>query len=1262
MKKYLFLIAIQFLGVSVVFCQVTPNLVNANMLSPTTEKASKLAEENVNLFTGVPKIGVPLYSYKGGSNGLSLDISLDYYAGGIQVPEAPTNVGLGWYLNAGGIITRIARGMPDDGGEFDPQSAYLFSDTIPNDFRSYADSYYNNQTDAEQDIFQYNFNGRSGTFYIGKNNEVAQVPLSKMKILPEFSGETLLGFRIITEDGVKYEFYTPEFTSFSSYNNFILDDYNTSWSLSRIIAPFNTDTITLNYTQKSITTDFEYPQFVYVRNSDGVQTNKQTGVNGSTTSMINKISSIVFPDKTNISFIYGNTYYSGNDNTLLMVKVNDTSFKYGYALDYQGSTYPTSRILLKSVTPFTATQKSKGYSFTYYAPLYAPLGGLYDTIQNKRDYWGYYNGALNGSSYIPKINGYTWGADRNPNINYAISSTLQNFYLPEGGYINYEYELNDHLPFTKQSNLITFDPLTANMNIVKFTQVFNTRHEIIFTLDSSISRQGTPPISGTGIVTFYIKNTAGTITYATYNLSLYDLFYKGIQSFDFSVPNDYYQLQHLAASGTTISGSFPVKISWENKVADTTLLAVPSGGLRVKRITRKTGPLDSAASIEEYRYINTDGTSSGFLGDIPKYDYQYRETVNYNGVATTNYTAISSDPLFENQNGIAGYARVEVIKGTSTHNSGKTVYEFTSPQDLNTLYATAIFPYAPVDMKSWGFGFPKRIYTYDSSGVLVKKITNTYGFDTSLSYKNKNFRSLKLGNSYTYIDGNPAISSTVKTYTYIGREYYPSTGRVYLSNTTDTLYHSDGSKSASYSNYVYDTNFNVIKIISGYDKTRGLQIEKRFYYPYNYTVGDGVGKLRDSGIISPVVATESWITGDAKPRIISGTITYFHQIIGNYVKPVTIYSLQSNHPVDSSVIGAFNPASLNRNSTYFVAQENLSSYDSKGNLLQQQNAVSGISNSLIMDYGQRYPVAKVSNAAFSDIAYTSFEADGSGNWSVSSTARDTTAAITGNRSYNLSNGNITKSGLLSASTYLVSVWSKSGGSVAVNGVTQSNVIATQNGWNLYSTTVTGVTTVTVSGSGLIDELRLHPKDANMTTYTYQPFVGVTSTTDPNNTIVYNEYDALNRLKIIRDKDKNILKRFDYSDTATLMNLQPVWAFTKIYCTGGDGNADSTYTDTNIYSDTYGQQRHVYYTDYCTCSSPSGSHPEYKVVSGRCEAALKCITSSAYVKIINPDGTYYFTWKCTWHYQWSDGSVSPNYFDYHTSSCPLGCTATVIFEE
>jgi YD repeat-containing protein len=65
-------------------------------------------------------------------------------------------------------------------------------------------------------------------------------------------------------------------------------------------------------------------------------------------------------------------------------------------------------------------------------------------------------------------------------------------------------------------------------------------------------------------------------------------------------------------------------------------------------------------------------------------------------------------------------------------------------------------------------------------------------------------------------------------------------------------------------------------------------------------------------------------------------------------------------------------------------------------------------------------------------------------------------------------------------------------------------------------------------SGWIDEVRVHPKDAQMTTYTYDPVVGMTSQCDPNNRITYYEYDAFGRLKLIRDQDRNIIKTFQYN--------------------------------------------------------------------------------------------------------------------------------------
>jgi YD repeat-containing protein len=60
-----------------------------------------------------------------------------------------------------------------------------------------------------------------------------------------------------------------------------------------------------------------------------------------------------------------------------------------------------------------------------------------------------------------------------------------------------------------------------------------------------------------------------------------------------------------------------------------------------------------------------------------------------------------------------------------------------------------------------------------------------------------------------------------------------------------------------------------------------------------------------------------------------------------------------------------------------------------------------------------------------------------------------------------------------------------------------------------------------------DDVRIYPKDALMTTYTYDPLVGVTSTTDPKGQSVYYEYDPFLRLMNVKDKDGNIIKHTDY---------------------------------------------------------------------------------------------------------------------------------------
>lgn len=200
----------------------------------------------VNLQTGSATFSIPMFNWKDDNGRLYSDVTLSYNSGnGLKVNSVASNVGEGWSLIAGGVITRMQVGEPDDQqasglqAEWDVNkypAGYLYATVpayngCPLTLPKYPIYGYQNQLykqhnviaeDRELDYFAFQFNGKSGMFILdpknpaGPNNCVT-LGDSKLKItfqtdLTMATGNnqgirtTITSFTIQDVDGIIYRF------------------------------------------------------------------------------------------------------------------------------------------------------------------------------------------------------------------------------------------------------------------------------------------------------------------------------------------------------------------------------------------------------------------------------------------------------------------------------------------------------------------------------------------------------------------------------------------------------------------------------------------------------------------------------------------------------------------------------------------------------------------------------------------------------------------------------------------------------------------------------------------------------------------------------------------------------------------------------------------------------------------------------------------------------------------------------------------------
>ncbi|WP_299223686.1 hypothetical protein [uncultured Aquimarina sp.] len=201
MKKLSFLIAsILFWGYG--YAQKLPEIVPSN---PEAAALGKYGDIPVSTYTGVPSISIPLTTLQGTS--LSIPISLNYHASGIRVNEIASRVGLGWSMSSLGSITRSYRGLPDDSGGGFINTHYtvanLLAGTNLQTINRLAEVY--SGYDFESDIYNYNILGEQGKFFFTQQGDVVTFPKSDIEIIPIMdASRKIIGWEIVAIDGTRY--------------------------------------------------------------------------------------------------------------------------------------------------------------------------------------------------------------------------------------------------------------------------------------------------------------------------------------------------------------------------------------------------------------------------------------------------------------------------------------------------------------------------------------------------------------------------------------------------------------------------------------------------------------------------------------------------------------------------------------------------------------------------------------------------------------------------------------------------------------------------------------------------------------------------------------------------------------------------------------------------------------------------------------------------------------------------------------------------
>lgn len=1036
--------------------------------TPNVSNLNGFIDYPVNLSTGGVNISIPVYTIQIGE--INVPISLDYNVNNISVNGTSSNIGLGWSLNAGGVVSRNTLGVPDEVGygfmNTSDKLHLIYNGTKTESELSLLEAaMMRNDLDFQADIFHYSSPSFQGKFaYNQVENKFNQIPLSDNKISYTINSSKISEWLITNNLGIKYYYGLDDVSKEAMVMN--SHSGNSIPPNSNIPQHFNCWYLSKIEDTKGNIVIFEYDYVIkpgegsiFIKNvSKGIDVkspNKYSegGFNISEHREI-YLKKIKF-NNGEVEFILSDQIREDlqGSKSLIEIKVtninqeiikqfkliqnyflSDTSSSIGGITTSEfglpASNF-TKRLKLEKVEDIIGDDESLFYEFTYNSKNLPPK------FSTSQDFWGKYNCEKNNSLLPLTIlgNGQTIGdADRSVDEDCALASTLKSIKFPTGAETHYEFESNVISNWDSAHGFDQFEDTQINFNLM------SNRPECVYSaLRPNYVCEFSIPEGPVGSVA-RLTDINMTIECPEYDptppgsnqFGLCNHTYLGI----FDENNQKVTDTNALPTGKTYStrynyaGQYPIhntsfvhilKFGMYQSTVIQGETNLKIGGLRIKEI--KTLDNGSLKQFKKFEYNNEDGKSTGYT-NLPSFFIR----------GSLVPAVFSQDISGPTANQTVYYSQVlEKLINTEDHAiSQNTVHKFyeksneaAGGENYNIVFPPVVGDYenknAALDFKLLDNGFLKgnlieSEMKHNGNAIFTKKFHHDVEFHNSVR---ENFPAglilITIPHNYPYLE-SPFHSALF---------YYNFTSYFRTTETNEVEYFSNSNKIENVRNHFFSSNNPFLLNKTEETNSLGETLKTVYEYPQDLPSKPQANALILANRISEPLVVKTY-NGSTQ---LSEQETEYANISGK-ILPKFVYSKKGG-----------GITSVDKKITY-------DEYDEKGNLLQYR-LENGIPVSIIWGYNGQYPIAKIEGANYTQV------------------------------------------------------------SPFVN--------ALQTASNNGSLSVTS-----------FNGLRASLPDSMVTGYVYKPLIGVTAIVQPNGLSETYHYDSAGRLEYVKDHNGSILKKIDYN--------------------------------------------------------------------------------------------------------------------------------------